>query len=397
MLLSLGILLLVGFLAGEVFRKLKLPPLVGMLLTGIFLGPYVLNVLDGDLLSISADLRKIALIVILARAGLNLDLADLKKVGRPALLLCFLPATFEIVGMTIFAPMILNITTLQAMVLGTVVAAVSPAVIVPTMLKIMEEGYGTDQSIPQMLLAGASVDDVFVIVLFTSFTGLAKTGTFSAIGLLQIPTAIVLGVLGGVLLGYILAKIFKRFPMEDMAKLLLTLAGAFFLVSVEAHATGIIGFSGLLAIMAMGITMKKIHDGVALTLSRTYGKIWFIAQILLFALVGAEVDVRYAMESGLTVVLLLALVLVTRMMGVYCCTLYTKLNKKERLFSMIAYTPKATVQAAIGGIPLAMGLPGGKTILTVAVVSILLTAPLGAFAIDRMYKKCLRKGKSLLS
>lgn len=390
MLLSLAVIFLCGMGMGAVFRRLNLPQLLGMLLTGILLGPYALNLLDGSILSISADLRQIALIIILTRAGLNLDVADLKKVGRAAVLMCFVPASFEILGMLALAPRILGISLLDAAIMGTVVAAVSPAVIVPKMLKLMDERYGTGESIPQLIMAGASVDDVFVIVLFTSFTGLAQGGTASALDLMRIPTSIVLGLAAGAACGLLLALAFRKIHMRDSAKVIIILSISFLLVTLEHSLSGALGFSGLLAVMGMGIALQRRRGEVAARLSAKYSKLWVAAELLLFVLVGATVDVGYALASGGAAVLLIFGVLVFRMAGVFLCLLGTSLDRRERLFCMIAYMPKATVQAAIGAIPLSMGLACGQIVLTVAVLSILITAPLGSFLIERTYKKLLK-------
>lgn len=390
MLLSLAVIFLCGMGMGAVFRRLNLPQLLGMLLTGILLGPYALNLLDGSILSISADLRQIALIIILTRAGLNLDVADLKKVGRAAVLMCFVPASFEILGMLALAPRILGISLLDAAIMGTVVGAVSPAVIVPKMLKLMDERYGTRESIPQLIMAGASVDDVFVIVLFTSFTGLAQGGTASALDLMRIPTSIVLGLAAGAVCGLLLALAFRKIHMRDSAKVIIILSISFLLVTLEHSLSGALGFSGLLAVMGMGIALQRRRGEVAARLSAKYSKLWVAAELLLFVLVGATVDVGYALASGGAAVLLIFGVLVFRMAGVFLCLLGTSLDRGERLFCMIAYMPKATVQAAIGAIPLSMGLACGQIVLTVAVLSILITAPLGSFLIERTYKKLLK-------
>ena len=397
MLLSLAVIFLCGMGMGAVFRRLNLPQLLGMLLTGILLGPYALNLLDGSILSISADLRQIALIIILTRAGLNLDVEDLKKVGRAAVLMCFVPASFEILGMLALAPRILGISLLDAAIMGTVVAAVSPAVIVPKMLKLMEERYGTGESIPQLIMAGASVDDVFVIVLFTSFTGLAQGGTASALDLLRIPTSIVLGLAAGAICGLLLALAFRRIHMRDSAKVIIILSISFLLVTLEHSLSGALGFSGLLAVMGMGIALQRRRGEVAARLSAKYSKLWVAAELLLFVLVGATVDVGYALASGGAAVLLIFGVLVFRMAGVFLCLLGTSLDRRERLFCMIAYMPKATVQAAIGAIPLSMGLACGQIVLTVAVLSILITAPLGSFLIERTYKKLLKPQEGRLA
>lgn len=391
MLFSLTLIFLSGIILGSIFNRLKLPQLIGMLLTGIILGPFLLNLLDPKILSISADLRQIALIIILTKAGLNLDINDLKKVGRPAVLMCFLPATLEILGMIIFAPKFLGLGLLDSAILGTVIAAVSPAVIVPKMLKLMEEGYGADRSIPQMIMAGASVDDVFVIVLFTSFIGLASTGSFSMLNLIKIPTSIFFGISVGFLCAILLIYLFKKIHIRDSLKVIIILNISFLLVTFEHSLTGIIGFSGLLAIMSMGTGIQGKNTILSKRLSIKYSKLWITAEVMLFVLVGATVNIKYALGASIPAILLIITVLIFRMIGVFLCLVGTSLSYRERLFCMIAYCPKATVQAAIGSIPLSMGLPSGNIILTVAVLSILITAPLGAFAIDISYKKLLKK------
>lgn len=391
MLFSLTLIFLSGIVLGSIFNRLKLPQLLGMLLTGIILGPYLLNLLDPKILSISTDLRQIALIIILTRAGLNLDINDLKKVGRPAVLMCFVPATFEILGMIIFAPKFLGLDLLDSAILGTVIAAVSPAVVVPKMLKLMEDGYGTEEGIPQLIMAGASVDDVFVIVLFTSFIGLASNGTFSALNLIKIPTSIFFGISVGFLCAILLIYFFKKVHIRDSMKVIIILNISFLLVTFEHSLTGIIGFSGLLAIMSMGTGIQEKNSILAKRLSSKYSKLWIAAEVMLFVLVGATVNIKYALGASIPAILLIMTVIVFRMVGVFLCLLGTSLSYKERLFCMIAYCPKATVQAAIGSIPLSMGLSAGNIILTVAVLSILITAPLGAFAIDFSYKKLLNR------
>ena len=391
MLFSFALIFLSGIILGSIFNRLKLPQLIGMLLTGIILGPYLLNLLDPKILSISADLRQIALIIILTRAGLNLDINDLKKVGRPAVLMCFVPATFEILGMIIFAPKFLGLGLLDSATLGTVIAAVSPAVVVPKMLKLMEEGYGTDRSIPQMIMAGASVDDVFVIVLFTSFIGLASNGTFSMLNLIRIPTSILFGISVGFLCAIFLIYLFKKIHIRDSLKVIIILNISFLLVTFEHSLTGIIGFSGLLAIMSIGTGIQAKNTMLSKRMSIKYSKLWIAAEVMLFVLVGATVNIKYALSASIPAILLIITVLIFRMIGVFLCLVGTSLSYRERLFCMIAYSPKATVQAAIGSIPLSMGLPSGNIILTVAVLSILITAPLGAFAIDISYKKLLKK------
>lgn len=391
MLFSLTLIFLSGIVLGSIFNRLKLPQLLGMLFTGIILGPYLLNLLDPKILSISTDLRQIALIIILTRAGLNLDINDLKKVGRPAVLMCFVPATFEILGMIIFAPKFLGLGLLDSAILGTVIAAVSPAVVVPKMLKLMEDGYGTEEGIPQLIMAGASVDDVFVIVLFTSFIGLASNGTFSALNLIKIPTSIFFGISVGFLCAILLIYFFKKVHIRDSMKVIIILNISFLLVTFEHSLTGIIGFSGLLAIMSMGTGIQEKNSILAKRLSSKYSKLWIAAEVMLFVLVGATVNIKYALGASIPAILLIMTVIVFRMVGVFLCLLGTSLSYKERLFCMIAYCPKATVQAAIGSIPLSMGLSSGNIILTVAVLSILITAPLGAFAIDFSYKKLLNR------
>ncbi|WP_321478418.1 cation:proton antiporter [uncultured Bacteroides sp.] len=393
MLTSLAFIFLLGLALGYIFMKLKLPGLVGMLLTGIILGPYAVNVLQPSLLSISVDLRQLALVIILTRAGLALDIKDLMKVGRPAVLMCFVPACLEIAGMMLLAPKLLGISLLDAAIMGSVVSAVSPAIIVPKMLTLMDKKYGTNKSIPQMIMAGGSVDDVFVIVMFTAFTGLALGGTISPVSFFQIPVSIVTGLLLGILLGLLLSRYFKSYHMRDSIKVLIILSVSFLLVAVEKLLKGVVPVSGLLAVMALGATILKSYDVLAVRLSGKFSKLWVGAEILLFVLVGATVDLKYAMGAGLAAVVLILLVLLFRMLGVFICLIKTKLTMKERLFCMIAYLPKATVQAAIGSLPLAMGLPCGKIVLTVAVLAILITAPLGAFGIDMTYKRLLTKEK----
>lgn len=391
MLTSLAYIFLLGLSLGYIFNKLRLPALLGMLFTGIILGPYALNLLDPSILSISADLRQLALVIILTRAGLALDLDDLKKVGRPALLMCFVPACFEIAGMVLLAPSLLGISILEAALMGTVIAAVSPAVIVPKMLFLMENKIGTKNSIPQLIMAGASVDDVFVIVLFTAFTGLLSGGEVSSASFLQIPIAIVTGLAAGILLGLVLSIYFKRFHMRDSVKVLILLSISFLLVAMEKLLKGTLPVSGLLAVMGMSATLLKTYGLLAKRLSAKFNKLWVGAEILLFVLVGATVDIKYAVAAGFAAVLLIFGVMIFRLAGVYVSLLKTPLTKKERVFCMIAYMPKATVQAAIGSIPLALGLSCGKIVLTVAVLAILITAPLGAFGVDISYKKLLEQ------
>lgn len=391
MLTSIAIILLLGLMVGWLFSKVKLPSLLGMIIVGIVISPHCLNIVDETILGISGDLRQIALVIILTRAGLSLNLEDLKKVGRPAVLMCFVPACIEMVGTIVFAPILLGVSYLEAAIIGSVIAAVSPAVIVPRMIKLMDEGYGTAKSIPQLILAGASVDDVFVIVVFTALTTLASTGNISATSFLQIPISILLGVLLGVLVGFCLVWFFKKCHMRDSVKVLIILSISFLLLEVQNRLEGIVPVSGLLAIMSMGILVNQKYDVLAKRLSVKYNKLWLGAEVFLFVLVGIAVDMKYAMAAGVVVIALILIALLFRMGGVILSLIKTKLDAKERVFCAIAYTPKATVQAAIGTIPLAMGLACGEMVLTVAVVAILLTAPLGALCVDSLYKKMLRK------
>ena len=391
MLTSSAIILLFGLLMGWIFSKMKLPSLLGMIIVGIVLSPHCLNLVDDSVLTISGDLRQIALVIILTRAGLSLNFSDLKKVGRPAILMCFVPACIEMVGTIIFAPLLLNVSILDAAIIGSVMAAVSPAVVVPRMIKLIEDGYGTDKSIPQLILAGASVDDVFVIVVFTALTTLASTGEVSVISFIQIPISILLGVLLGGVVGTILVCFFRRFHMRDSVKVLIILSVSFLLLELQNRLEGIVPISGLLAIMSVGIIINQKYDVLAKRISVKYNKLWLGAEIFLFVLVGVAVDLKYALAAGVAVILLVSLALVFRMMGVAISLVKTKLNKKERLFCAVAYTPKATVQAALGTVPLVMGLSCGEIVLTVAVISILITAPFGAICVDNLYKKLLSK------
>lgn len=393
MLLSIALILLVGMSMGWICRKIKLPSLLGMLITGIVLGPYVLNVLDIKLLGISADLRKIALIIILTRAGLGLDLTSLKKIGRPAVLMCFVPATFELAGMLLLAPRLMGMSLLEAAVMGAVLAAVSPAVVVPRMVKLMEEGYGVKEGIPQLILAGASVDDVYVIVLFSTFIGMLQGKGASVIRFVNIPVSIILGMIIGLTIGILLAFYFQKVHIRDTAKVLIILGISFLLAAAEDSLTTPVTFSALIAIMFIGVGLQRKREAVAKRLAVKYGKLWVAAEVFLFVLVGATVNIGYLGRVGVRALLMIAGALLFRMAGVWVCLLGTGLKRGEKAFTMLAYTPKATVQAAIGGIPLALGFACGDTVLTVAVLAIVLTAPLGAFAIDLSYRKLLMKSK----
>ena len=391
MLLSISLILILGMFMGWICQKIKLPSLLGMLVTGIILGPYVLNMLDDSILGISAELRKIALIIILTRAGLGLDLSGLKKIGRPAALMCFVPASFELIGMILLAPKLMGLTVLEAAIMGAVLAAVSPAVVVPRMVKLMDEGYGVNEGIPQLILAGASVDDVYVIVLFSTFVGMMQGEGASVLKFVNIPISILLGIMIGLLLGVLLAYFFEKVHIRDTSKVLIILSISFLLVVMEDKMTTAITFSALIAIMFIGIGLQKKREVVAKRLSVKYGKLWVAAEVFLFVLVGATVNIGYLGKVGVKALIVIIGALVFRMVGVFMCLLGTSLKRKERLFAMLAYTPKATVQAAIGGIPLALGFACGDLVLTVAVLAIVFTAPLGAFAIDLSYKKLLQR------
>ena len=391
MLLSISLILILGMFMGWICQKIKLPSLLGMLITGIVLGPYVLNLLDDSILGISAELRKIALIIILTRAGLGLDLSGLKKIGRPAVLMCFVPASFELIGMILLAPKLMGLTALEAAIMGAVLAAVSPAVVVPRMVKLMDEGYGVNEGIPQLILAGASVDDVYVIVLFSTFVGMMQGEGASILKFVNIPISIFLGIAIGLLIGVLLAYFFKKMHIRDTSKVLIILSISFLLVVMEDKLSTPITFSSLIAIMFIGVGLQKRREVVAKRLSVKYGKLWVAAEVFLFVLVGATVNIGYLGKVGVKALIVIIGALVFRMFGVFVCLLGTSLKRKERLFTMLAYTPKATVQDAIGGIPLALGFTCGDLVLTVAVLAIVLTAPLGAFAIDLSYKKLLNR------
>lgn len=397
MLTSLALIFLVGLSMAAICRQIKLPRIIGMLITGIVLGPYVLDLLDPSILAISAELRKMALIIILLKAGLSLDLGDLKKVGRPAVLMSCLPASFEILAFFLFAPSILGITRIEEMVMGAVLGAVSPAVVVPRMVQLMDSKYGTKKSIPQMILAGASCDDIFVIVLFTTFVSMAQGGTAKVTDFINIPVSIGLGVLMGAVTGYFLSLFFEtayahKHCVRNSTKVIIVLGVSFVLVAVETWLEGIVSVSGLLAVVAMACVLKmKSVAFVSKRLSEKFGKLWIAAEVILFVLVGAAVDISYMGEAGLAAVGMILLALCFRAVGVGVCMIGTELNLKERLFCVIAYLPKATVQAAIGSVPLSLGLPCGEMVLSVAVLAILITAPLGAIGMDATYKRLLVK------
>lgn len=389
MLLTLSLIILVGFSLSEIFYRLKLPRIIGMILAGILLGPYVFNLIAPEVLAISVDLRQIALIIILLRAGLSLSFNDLKKVGRPAILMSFIPASLEIIGVLILGPIFLGLTVIESLVLGSILAAVSPAIVVPRMLKLMEDKQGTKKSIPQIVLAGASVDDIFVIVLFTSFIQVAQTGSVSLLSIVFLPISIVLGILVGIIFGYLFVLFFKKFHIRDTTKILLILSFSLFFLTIEHEFSNVVPYSGLLSALSMGITILTRYHVVAERLVKKYEKIWVFTEMLLFVLVGAAVDITQIPNIGLMAIILIIGALVFRSIGVFISLYKTNLEIKERTFVAFSYIPKATVQASIGSIPLALGLSNGNTMLTIAVLAILLTAPLGAFLIDISKNKFL--------
>lgn len=397
MLTSLAYIFLVGLSMAAICQKLKLPRIIGMLITGIVLGPYVLDLLDPSILSISAELRQMALIIILLKAGLSLNLSDLKKVGRPAIMMSFVPASFEILAFFIFAPYLLGVTRIEAAVMGAVLGAVSPAVVVPRMVQLIESKYGTEKSIPQMIMAGASCDDIYVIVLFSTFVSMAQGGKAQIMDFINIPVSIILGILLGAIAGFLLSSFFEtayahKHCVRNSVKIIIILGVSFLLIAIETWAEGYVSISGLLAVMSMACVLKlKSVAFVSKRLSEKLGKLWIAAEVILFVLVGAAVDIRYTMKAGLAAVGMIFIALAFRAIGVSICLIKTNLTAKERLFCVIAYMPKATVQAAIGSVPLAMGLPCGQIVLSVAVLAIIITAPLGAIGIDYSYKKLLSK------
>ena len=397
MLFSLSLILILGFSLSGIFNRLRLPGLLGMILTGIILGPYALNLISPDILDISSDLREIALIIILTRAGLNIDIKDLKKVGRPAILMCFVPALFEITAVTLLAPLFFNISYIEAAIMGSVLAAVSPAVIVPRMIHLIDSGYGKDKSIPQLIMAGASVDDIFVIVLFASFMGMYSGEGFNPTSLLLVPVSIISGMGLGIISGFIFVKVFKAIHVRDTVKVLIMLSIAFLFVSLEDFIKPYFPVSGLLAVMAFSATILSTYEVLAKRITGKFSKIWVAAEVLLFVLVGAAVDISYLKGAGIASIVFILSALVFRIVGVNVSLLGTSLDKKERIFCSIAYLPKATVQAAIGAVPLAAGVSAGNLILTVAVVAILISAPLGAIGVDNTYKKLLHKSKTAFS
>ncbi len=391
MLFSLALLFTIGLILGEIFTKIKLPGFLGMIITGVILGPFVLNMIDSTILNLSGDLREIALIVILLRAGLNLDISDLKKIGRPALLMSFIPATLEIIAVIIIAPLLFGISYMDAAILGSVLAAVSPAVVVPKMIKLMDQGYGKQKRIPHLVMASASVDDIYVIVLFSAFISMYQTGDVSLSSLYIVPISIILGVLLGGITGFGLSYFFAKFRVRDTIKVLIILAVSFFIITFQEYVGEYVPISGLLAIMVLGITFLNQSEERALRLRDKFSKLWVFAELVLFVLVGAAVDLSVALNAGLLALVLLSIGLLFRFGGVMISLVKTNLNKHERLFAGISYLPKATVQAAIGAIPLALGVESGELILALAVLAIIISAPLGAIGIDLTFKKFLVK------
>ncbi len=389
MLLSIALIILISLTLATLFERVKLPGILGMLLTGIILGPFVLNLIDSSILDISGDLREIALIVILIRAGLSLDVKDLKEVGRPAILLSFLPATIEIIAITLIAPIFFDISYLTALTMGAIVAAVSPAIVVPRMIKLIEKRYGRTHRVPQMILAGASIDDIYAIIIFTAAVNLQQGQDFSFITIINVPIAIILGALLGIISSIGIIWFFKKFHLRDTVKVMLIFAVGFLFITLEDVIQPWIAVSGLLGVMALAMTLTKLHPVLSSRLIKKFEKIWVTAEIMLFVLVGALVDITVLVDAGLFSILLIMIALIFRMLAAYLSTLKTNLTGNERLFTVLSYTPKATVQAAIGAIPLALGLPHGDLILLVSVLAIVITAPFGAIAMDNTYKRLL--------
>lgn len=390
MLLSLALIFTFGLVLGEIFGKIKLPKFLGMIITGVLLGPLVFGLISEEILNISTELRTIALVIILLRAGLSLDISDLKKIGRPALLMSFIPATLEIIAVVIFAPLLFDISFLEAAILGSVLAAVSPAVVVPKMIKLISEKYGYENRVPQLIMASSSVDDIYVIVLFTSFLAMHQGGSFDIVSIAMVPVSIILGILLGIIIGYILSILFAKFRVRDTIKVLMILAVSFFILSFEEDINNFIPLSALLSIMVLGITFLNQSEERAFRLQDKFDKIWVFAELVLFVLVGAAVDIRLAFAAGGLAIILIIIELAFRLTGVQLSLIKSKLSRKERMFAGISYIPKATVQAAIGAIPLAMGVDAGELILALAVLAIIITAPLGAIGIDYSYKKLLK-------
>ena len=391
MLLSVALIITLSLILAQIFSKLRLPPILGMLICGIILGPFVFNLIDPNILDLSADLRQIALIIILVRAGLSIDLEDIKKIGRPAIFLAFIPATIEMLAITVLAPLIFGMSYLEAAMMGSIVAAVSPAIVVPRMIKLMESGHGAKRKIPHLILAGASIDDIYVIVIFMSLIQAYQGQGFNLLQVLLIPVSIALGILLGIVVGLLLVYMFKKIHIRDTIKVLIIFSSSFFMVVLEHTLESIIPISGLIGVMVLGTTILKQYDVLAKRLVKKFEKIWVIAEIMLFVLVGAAVHITVLKTAGMSAIILILIAMIIRFGAVYLSLLKTPFSSKEKIFVGISYMPKATVQAAIGSIPLALGIPQGHLILTVAVLAIIVTAPLGAILMDRTYKILLEQ------
>ena len=391
MLTDIAIIFVFGIFMAYIFEKIGLAPIIGMLIAGIIISPNQLNFVSDDIINLSADLRQIALVTILTRAGLALNFDKLKKVGRPAILLSFVPASIEMLGIIIFAKRFFSIDTIDAGILAAVLAAVSPAIVVPRMIKLIDEGYGADKNIPEMILAGASVDDVFVIVFFSSFLALKTGGTLSAMSFLNIPISIITGILLGIVAGKILAIVFEKIKVNDIYKAMIFIGISFLMLRLQNVIEKYLALSALISIMTAGITINRKNTKLSTKLLDSYNRLWKVFELFLFVLVGISVNLAYVREAGFLAVILILIGLIFRMIGVNFSLIKTNLNKNERLFTSFAYLPKATVQAAIGPVALQMGLASGNLILSVSVIAILLTAPLGAILTDKTYKKLLKK------
>lgn len=391
MLTDFAIIFIFGIFMALIFEKIGLAPIIGMLIAGIIISPNQMNLVSENIFNLSNDLRQIALVVILSRAGLTLNFEKLKKVGRPAILLSFLPATIEMLAIIFLAQRFFNLNVIDAGIMAAVLAAVSPAIVVPCMIKLIDEGYGADKNIPEMILAGASVDDVFVIVFFSSFLALKSGSQLSAMSFINIPISIITGVIFGIIIGKVFAFIFKKIDINEIYKAMIFISIGFFSLELQKIIETKIGFAALISIMAAGMAINKENPKLANELLFSYNRLWKVFELLLFVLVGISVDLAYVKEAGFLAVVLIIIGLIFRTLGVNISLIKTNLNKKERLFTSFAYMPKATVQAAIGPVALQMGLDSGNLILSVSVIAILVTAPLGAILTDKTYKKLLKK------
>lgn len=385
MFLSIALIILLSISLFSIFNYLKLPGLLAFLITGIILGPYVIDIIDESILKISSELRKMALVVILIRAGLSLDIKDLKKVGRPAIYLSFIPATLEIIIIGLISPLIFDLTYLEAFILGAVISAVSPAVIVPRMIGLIERKKGQEKKIPQLILAASSIDDIYVIVVFSILVQFYQRQSFVINELLFVPLSLIGGIIIGFALGYLLVKVFKTIHFRDTLKVLILFALAFLLIYAEDY----LPISGLLAIITLHITIFSLYPVLAERLTSKFSKIWVVSEMMLFVLIGAAVDITLFGRIGWLTIILLLVSLGVRSMGVQLSILKSKFNIKEKIFINFSYLPKATVQAAIGGIPYSLGMPGGEIILAISVLSIFMTAPLGAILIDQTANKLI--------